>query len=126
MEAHTLYHAASLALYVEILDLQIVAGATQILGRTFMHAAKEEFEALKKKGTFDFVLKPQNKQILTPTWVFKYKFDKYGKLTKFKARICVRGDLQQPNDLEKRAATLAAQNFRMMMAIAAIFNLKII
>lgn len=32
--AHALYHAACLALNVEILDLQIVAGATQILGRT--------------------------------------------------------------------------------------------
>ncbi|EED11499.1 hypothetical protein TSTA_007890 [Talaromyces stipitatus ATCC 10500] len=44
----------------------------------------------------------------------------------FKAHICVRGDLQQPNDLEKQAATLAARNFRMMMAIAAIFDLKIV
>ena len=33
MAAHTLYHTASLALNVEILDLQIVAGAVQILGR---------------------------------------------------------------------------------------------
>ncbi|EED15608.1 conserved hypothetical protein [Talaromyces stipitatus ATCC 10500] len=33
MEAHALYHAACLALYVEVLDLQIVAGAMQILGR---------------------------------------------------------------------------------------------
>lgn len=33
MAAHALYHAACLALNVEVLDLQIVAGATQILGR---------------------------------------------------------------------------------------------
>ncbi|KAJ5198722.1 major facilitator superfamily domain-containing protein [Penicillium cinerascens] len=33
MAAHALYHAASLALNVEILDLQVVAGAVQILGR---------------------------------------------------------------------------------------------
>ncbi|EED11968.1 hypothetical protein TSTA_000450 [Talaromyces stipitatus ATCC 10500] len=67
----------------------------------FTQAAKEEFKALKRKGTFN-------------------------KLATFKARICVRGDLQQPNDLEKQAATLAARNFRMMMAIAAIFDLEII
>lgn len=34
MAAHALYHAACLALNVEVLDLQIVAGANQILGRT--------------------------------------------------------------------------------------------
>ncbi|OGM47495.1 hypothetical protein ABOM_002574 [Aspergillus bombycis] len=34
MAAHALYHASCLALNVEILDLQIVAGAVQILGRT--------------------------------------------------------------------------------------------
>lgn len=33
MAAHALYHAANLALIVEILDLQVVAGAVQILGR---------------------------------------------------------------------------------------------
>ncbi|KAJ5709942.1 hypothetical protein N7493_009534 [Penicillium malachiteum] len=33
MAAHALYHAACLALNVEVLDLQIVAGANQILGR---------------------------------------------------------------------------------------------
>ncbi|KAJ5321133.1 hypothetical protein N7476_004135 [Penicillium atrosanguineum] len=33
MAAHALYHAACLALNVEILDLQVVAGAVQILGR---------------------------------------------------------------------------------------------
>ncbi|CRG87926.1 putative transporter C1039,04 [Talaromyces islandicus] len=34
MAAHALYHAACLALNVEVLDLQIVAGAMQIMGRT--------------------------------------------------------------------------------------------
>lgn len=31
---------------------------------------------------------------LLPMWVFKYKFDKEGYLVSFKARICVRDDLQ--------------------------------
>ncbi|KAJ5670290.1 uncharacterized protein N7477_005653 [Penicillium maclennaniae] len=38
MAAHALYHAACLALNVEILDLQVVAGAMQILGRVVTHA----------------------------------------------------------------------------------------
>jgi len=44
--------------------------------------------------TFKEVEKPSGKQILPLLWVFTYKFDTDGYLTKFKARICVRGDLQ--------------------------------
>ncbi|KAE8547619.1 hypothetical protein EYB25_009412 [Talaromyces marneffei] len=94
--------------------------------KEFIAAARAEFETLKRKGTFEFVPKPENTQILPLTWVFKYKFDKYGKLSKFKARICIRGDLQEPNELATRAATLASRNFRTMMSLAAVFDLEIV
>lgn len=94
--------------------------------KQFTNAATDEFTKLKKKGTFEFVPRPENVQILPLTWVFKYKFDKHGKLSKFKARICVRGDLQDENDLPTRAATLASRNFRMMMSLAAVFDLEIV
>ena len=92
----------------------------------FIQAAKEEFDTLKRKGTFEVIPRKQNMQILPLTWVFKYKFDKFGKLSKFKARICVRGDLQAPNDLATRAATLAARIFRTIIALAAVFDLEIV
>ncbi|KAJ5341775.1 hypothetical protein N7541_010899 [Penicillium brevicompactum] len=38
ISGHALYHAANLALNVEVLDLQIVAGASQILGRVVTEA----------------------------------------------------------------------------------------
>ncbi|KAL3702653.1 hypothetical protein TMatcc_011232 [Talaromyces marneffei ATCC 18224] len=94
--------------------------------KQFTHAATDEFTKLKQKGTFEFVPRPRNIQILPLTWVFKYKFDKHGKLAKFKARICVRGDLQDANKLPTRAATLASRNFRMMMSLAAVFDLEIV
>lgn len=94
--------------------------------KQFTHAATDEFTKLKQKGTFEFVPRPRNIQILPLTWVFKYKFDKHGKLAKFKARICVRGDLQDANELPTRAATLASRNFRMMMSLAAVFDLEIV
>jgi hypothetical protein len=40
-------------------------------------------------------------------WVFTYKFDKDSYLTKFKARLVVRGDLQQVYK-DTYVATLAA------------------
>jgi hypothetical protein len=59
------------------------------------------------------------------TWVFKYKYDKHGFLTKFKARICVRGDLQPPSEKDTYAATLAAKSFRILMALAARWDLQL-
>ena len=57
-------------------------------------------------------------------WVFSYKFDKYGFLIKFKARLCVRGDRQPWNELDTYAATLAKTTFCVLMAICAKFDLN--
>ena len=57
-------------------------------------------------------------------WVFTYKFDSDGYLTKYKARLVARGDLQTTEE-ETYAATLAAQNFRALMAIVAAFDLEV-
>jgi hypothetical protein len=56
-------------------------------------------------------------------WVFTYKFNEDGYLTKFKARLVVRGDLQQVYE-DTYAATLAAQIFRFLVALMAAFGLK--
>ena len=60
----------------------------------FIQAAQQEYKSLQNMRTFKEVEKPSGKQILPLLWVFTYKFDTDGYLTKFKARICVRGDLQ--------------------------------
>ena len=57
-------------------------------------------------------------------WVFSYKLDKDGYLLKYKARLCVRGDLQI-TFADTYAATLAARTFRALMALSAAFNLEI-
>jgi hypothetical protein len=57
-------------------------------------------------------------------WVFAYKFDEDGYLYKFKARLVVRGDLQQ-NYGNTYAATLAAKIFRCLIALAAAFDLEL-
>ena len=56
-------------------------------------------------------------------WAFTYKTDTNGYLTRFKVRICVRGDLQESVHEDTYAATLAARSFRALMAIVAIFDL---
>jgi hypothetical protein len=95
------------------------------LKELFQAAAELEHIALVARGTFKKVWRPTGKQIIPLKWVFTYKFDQDGYLIKAKARICVRGDLQQMTREDTAATTLAARTFRTLMAIAAAFDLDI-
>ena|SRR5436309_1963119 len=57
-------------------------------------------------------------------WTFIYKFDTDGYLMKYKAHLCVRGDLQLITQAETYAATLAARTFWALMAVTAAFDLE--
>ena len=89
---------------------------------------QRELATIKRKDTYETVtwqdVDTQNTEVLPLTWVFKYKLDTNGYLTKYKARICVRGDLQTPAK-DTYAATLATRIFRALLAIAAYFNMEI-
>jgi Reverse transcriptase (RNA-dependent DNA polymerase) len=89
----------------------------------FREAAKREISALKKQQTFELVPKDTEMTPIPLTWVFKYKFDTDGYLEKFKARLCVRGDLQSTQE-DTYAATLAARTFRALVSISAAFDLE--
>jgi hypothetical protein len=56
--------------------------------------------------------------------VFTYKFDEHSHLTKFKAHLVVRGDLQQVYK-DMFTATLAAWVFQFLVALMAAFGLKV-
>jgi hypothetical protein len=72
----------------------------------FKQAAQSEYDALVKRSTFTPILRSTiQTNVLPLLWVFTYKFDTDGYLLKFKARICVRGDLQA-TDQDTYAATL--------------------
>ncbi len=61
----------------------------------FKAAALTEYTELRKRGTFEIVNRTNDMEPLPLIWVFSYKFDTDGKLLKYKARLCVRGDLQK-------------------------------
>ncbi|KAM4064184.1 reverse transcriptase (RNA-dependent DNA polymerase) [Hirsutella rhossiliensis] len=99
--------------------------STHRFGPQFKEAAHAEWKSLQQRGTFKAVPRDQaTGRPLPLTWVFKYKFDKHGFLIKFKARLCVRGDLQKLGDKDTYAATLAGRSFRVLMAITAKFDLE--
>jgi hypothetical protein len=59
-------------------------------------------------------------------WVYTYKLDKNHHFNKCKARLVVRGDQQRNiSSQDTYAATLAGRSFRMLMAIAAKYDLEL-
>ena len=93
----------------------------------FKHAIITKLATLQKKQTWQ-IINPnytiQAGKLPIPTkQVFKYKFDNKGFLTKYKARLYVKKDLQQIKQ-DIYAVMLAARIFRAFMAIVAAFNLE--
>ena len=98
---------------------------THIHSEGFKYAAQKEFHDLESRGTWELVDQSSTSSRPLPLkWVFTYKYDTDGYLDRYKARICVRGDLQPFSDRDNYAATLAAKVFRALMAIAARFDLE--
>lgn len=89
----------------------------------FQLGAQAEINQLEAKGTYEVVDRPTNKQVIPLKWVFTYKTDAYGYLVRHKARICVRGDLQNNPGQDLYAATGAYRTFRILMALVAAFKL---
>jgi hypothetical protein len=97
---------------------------THLYAEGFQAAARKEYQDLDRRQTFQYVSRTKASKVIPLTWVFTYKFDTDGFLVKFKARMCVRGDLQDQPDQDTYAATLAARTFRTLIAIAAAFGLE--
>jgi len=58
-----------------------------------MEAANKEYNDLKQRGTFKSVKQTASLDVIPVTWVFTYKFNTNRYLVKFKARLCIQGDL---------------------------------
>ena len=87
----------------------------------WIEAARSEVEELEKRGTWSIVDIPKHKKPLPLKWVFELKTTAEGLIKKYKARVCVRGDLQRPSigyqGTYTPVVTLTA--IRTMLAIAA-------
>ncbi|KAL4410966.1 reverse transcriptase domain protein [Colletotrichum abscissum] len=81
---------------------------------------------LRDIGTWEEVDRDPKQGIPLPLkWVYTYKHDADNEVCEVKARICVRGDMQPLDPLQNTyASTLAAKAFRLVMAIAAQFDLE--
>lgn len=86
-------------------------------------AMQTEFTKALETGTFVWCERPPNVTLIPLTWVFRYKLNADLFLTRCKARLCARGDLQS-TEYDTYASTLAMRVFRALMAIIAAFDLE--
>lgn len=101
---------------------------THIFGPHFIKASHREWRSLMEKGVFDEKLHSLSDtygaEILPLMWVYTYKLDADNFLSSFKARLVIRGDLQESPEDNTYAATLAIRAFRALVAIATHFGLE--
>ena len=83
----------------------------------WLKAAQTEIDALVKKGTWDEVKQEEaTTKILPGTWVFRRKRTPDGRIKKFKARFCVRGDLQE-TEADTFAPVVAWSTVRLFLVL---------
>ena len=86
----------------------------------FLEAEIKEYGDLISMGVFEWVdidsLRPED-EIIDLTWRYKYKFDELSnEITKYKARLCVRGDMER-NTHPRFSAMAKASLIRLLIAL---------
>jgi hypothetical protein len=100
------------------------------MGEMFQEAERVHLASHREMKSWSEIpskkIKLAGQQILDCMWVYTYKLDKHHRLLKCKARLVVRGDQQRNiTSQDTYAATLASRSFRMMMAIAAHYDMEL-
>ena len=84
----------------------------------WLEAASKEITSLEKNGTWiECSIDEALTKILPGTWVFRLKRSPDGEVIKFKARYCVRGDLEE-GEPETYAPVVAWSSVRLFLVLA--------
>jgi len=85
----------------------------------------DEINNMRRLAIFREVPRPRDRNIITPKWVFRRKFEN-GTLVKHKARLVARGFIQVSgidyHDAYLYAPAVRLETFRMLITIAALFD----
>ena len=85
-----------------------------------------EISALERNHTWDIVPLPSGKTALGCKWVFALRPDTEGNLTRYKARLVSRGDLQLDHEFHETFAPVAKFcSLKILLSIAAYYDLEI-
>lgn len=89
-------------------------------------AANEEYSSLIKNGTWKLTTLPQNRKAISNRWIFKRKYDQDGNISRYKARLVVRGFSQIAglDYLETFAPVIKFTTVRIVLALVAQLDLE--
>jgi hypothetical protein len=89
-------------------------------------AEQNEFEALQKCDTWEIVDLPHDRVALPHTMVYKMKTNHLGVVVKYKARLCVRGDIAQEGiDYHETFAPVSRlESIRLFLALTVLWGLQ--
>ena len=69
---------------------------TKVDKKEWFKAVKDELDSMKNLNVYEVVSKvPKNYNIVTPKWVFRYKYNSDNSINKRKARLVARGFTQK-------------------------------
>ena len=89
----------------------------------WMEAAQGEISSLEAKGTWTEVpMANARTKIIPGTWVFRVKRSPSGEIKKYKARYCVRGDLEEDNGDDNYAPVVAWSTVRLFLVLSFIWG----
>ncbi|POM64517.1 LOW QUALITY PROTEIN: Integrase catalytic core protein, partial [Phytophthora palmivora] len=90
-------------------------------------AANSEFKSLMDNKTWVLVPRPKGRKILRSRWVFVVKYTGTGEIDSFKARLVIKGFLQEYgiDYNEIFSPVIRMEVLRLLLTIAAILNLEI-
>jgi hypothetical protein len=94
--------------------------------KEFQEAETQHMQTHVQASSFTEVPRDQSRDSakLASMWVYTYKSDQDGRVSRFKARLVIRGDMEPKTAEDVYAATLAARSFRVLMALTAKYDLE--
>ena len=98
-------------------------------GKQWEKAIQEEYDSLVKNYTWDLVPHPRNRQVVTNKFAFRHKKNEIAQIVRLKARLPVvaRGfsQIYGVDYFDTYAPVVKLASIRILLAIAAIYNLEI-
>jgi len=96
-------------------------------GDQWEKAIRAEYDSLMKNNTWVLVPRPQNRRVVTCKWALKHKRDAMNRIVRLKARLVARGfsQIYGIDYLDTYASVVKLASIRILLAIAAIYDLHI-
>jgi hypothetical protein len=88
-------------------------------------AVQSEYDSLLSNSTWDSIPYEPGMTVIGSAWKFKLKRDSEGNISKYKARLVARGDMQEPDWNSVFAPTVRYTSLRVLLALACHEDLEI-